>query len=137
MLPAMALLLAPRAVPAQNVATGPPGAAHQCPVGPAPPGYIAHPRWTNLPDPSGGPSRLRPPGCAIVDCLVSTKRRQEGCELLVALPPEEDYGAKALGLARWFIMDKVDADGAPVVGRRVRVPIRWVIAPEEPEAPTP
>lgn len=108
----------------------------RCVVAPPPGGYITAPKWAAHPNGDDiarfYPERSDPlPGCAILDCRVASNLGLEDCQVLVALPPDEDYGAASLKLSHYFKIDPARSGGGGAIGRRVRIAIRWQLAPPE------
>lgn len=98
---------------------------------------IAKPVWTDKPS---GDDLLRyyPEaafrrgigGKAVIACTVNAQGRLESCQVESESPAGENFGAAALRMAPLFGMSPNTADGAPVEGARVRIPI--VFNPPEP-----
>jgi len=93
---------------------------------------IGHPTWTSQP---GGQQsstyypdralRMGQGGNALIQCVVVEGGRLDACTVLDEDPPEFGFGHALLKLAPFFQMAPVDADGQPVVGGVVRVPMSF------------
>ncbi|MBC7767957.1 MAG: energy transducer TonB [Phycisphaerales bacterium] len=91
---------------------------------------LADPLWSSRPNaysftrnyPQGALERAQD-GVAMLDCLVVADGRLS-CRVAEETPAGEGFAAAALGIARDFRVERGE-DGAPALGRRVRVPIRF------------
>lgn len=69
-------------------------------------------------------------GKAVIACTVNAQGRLESCQVESESPAGENFGAAALRMAPLFGMRPTNADGVPVEGARVRIPI--VFNPPDP-----
>ena len=117
------------------------GLANPGPVGAGPPAPL-RPNWTRAP--AGDdmstyyPDRAQREGLngrAVIDCTVTDDGHLDNCTAISEEPANYGFGDAALKLAHLFKMKPQMANGAPVGGARIKVPIRFV-APAGP-APLP
>lgn len=97
--------------------------------------------WTRLPAyddmKSYYPDRAQREGMngrAVIDCVVTVDGHLDNCKTVSEAPPDYGFGDAALKLAHLFKMKPTTADGTPVGGARITIPIRFV-APAGPTAP--
>jgi protein TonB len=109
------------------------------PPAPAPPepprpSVISNPDW--LRKPSGDDiaryyperaSRMGVEGRAVLSCSVTAKGTLESCSVVSEDPGDQDFGSAAMRMSKLFKMKPKQADGAPVEGGTVRIPLRFVL----------
>ncbi|WP_271067915.1 energy transducer TonB [Caulobacter sp. NIBR1757] len=111
-----------------------PAAAAEPPVAPSPPSAalpkIQKPDWVRKPTPAQVAAAHplphaegRPTGRVVLSCRVTAAGTLEACGVASETPPDRGFGTAALGLARSFRMKPVAADGSPVTGANVRIPL--------------
>jgi hypothetical protein len=93
-------------------------------------GYVVHPIWTRRPSTEDlerlYPKRVHGVTADVsVDCLIDQSGRFTTCEIVGENPGNLGFGESTVKLSRLFRMKAVDADGAPVAGRKLRLPVRW------------
>jgi len=97
---------------------------------------VTAPNWVRRP--SGNDlARLNPSaakstgaeGRTITECRVAAGGRLEDCQTLTESPSGLGFGQSSIELMKKFKMDPVDRSGAPVAGRKVKVPVRWYVVP--------
>jgi len=104
--------------------------------------YIApDPVWIALPSAAefqaafpkteGGANRVR----VVLVCEVVAGGALAGCTLDGEEPAGQGYGAAALGLAPKIRVGLLSAAGAPLVGAKIHVPVRYEITPVTPAKP--
>ncbi|HQN51151.1 MAG TPA: TonB family protein, partial [Phenylobacterium sp.] len=71
--------------------------------------------------------RVNAGGSAILDCGVTAAGELTGCSVIDKNPPFLNIGQGVLRLQRFFKMQPTDAEGAPVAGGRVRIPVRYTL----------
>jgi protein TonB len=92
--------------------------------------YVVHPEWVRRPSP-GQFQRLYPKqargitGQVRAECLIDEEGRFSSCEIVSETPGGLKFGERTLKLAKYFQMKPIDADGQPVAGRKLRLPITW------------
>lgn len=64
-------------------------------------------------------------GGAVVECRVTSKGRMSGCKIVSETPPGYDFGEAVTKLAYFFQIAPTDGDGAPTVGRPVRISLNY------------
>lgn len=108
------------------------------PPAPAPtpprPSVITNPDWARRP--SGDDiaryypdraMRMNVEGRATISCSVTAKGTLESCDIVSEDPADQDFGSAALRMSKLFKMKPKTADGAPVEGGTVRIPIRFAL----------
>ncbi len=126
--------------------TGPPMIVPSPSPPPQPrPSVITAPSWIRKPN-GDDLSRFYPPaalergveGRAVVDCLVTNEGLLTDCTVVMEEPAGMQFGAATLRVTSRFKMRPTAADGTPVGGAHVRLPMNWRIAggPAEPPPPT-
>lgn len=110
---------------------------------------VAAPQWLRRP---GGhdlalaypilAQQLELSGSATISCVVNAGGGLQDCKVVAETPDWAGFGAAALSMANLFQMRSTAADGRPVAGGAVRIPIRFtlpvdapVLSPPPPEAP--
>lgn len=92
--------------------------------------YVTRPSWKKQPD-LKDLRRFYPreakgaSGETTASCLIDGKGEIADCTLIREWPQGLGFGDATLKLARKFRLRKLDADGQPVAGRRVSLPISW------------
>lgn len=93
---------------------------------------IANPTWIATPDADmfarnypARALRMNLEGHAVVECTVQADGALSGCSIVSEDPPGAGFGDAALQLMGSFRMAPRTADGRPVAGARVRVPVHW------------
>lgn len=92
--------------------------------------YVTRPDWKKRPD-LKDLRRLYPreakgaTGQTAASCLIDAKGHMSDCTLIHEAPMGLGFGDATLKLARKFRMKKLDADGHPVAGRRLNLPVTW------------
>ncbi|MDZ4320415.1 MAG: energy transducer TonB [Phenylobacterium sp.] len=61
----------------------------------------------------------------VLSCQVTARGTLEGCSVVEESPADQDFGAAAMRMTRLFRMRPRTADGAPVEGGTVRIPITF------------
>jgi len=69
-------------------------------------------------------------GKATIECSVSELGLLGNCKLVSEAPPGYGFGAAALAMAPFFQMTPLMADGKPVAGGTVTIPINWKLPRE-------
>ena len=91
------------------------------------------PKWTRGPTPAEM-TRAYPPaalaqnlaGNGVIDCTVGAAGELTACEVVSESVAGQGFGAAAISLADRFQLPLKAPSGASMVGRTVRVPIRWL-----------
>ncbi|MDX5329883.1 MAG: energy transducer TonB [Pseudomonadota bacterium] len=108
----------------------PPAAAP--PEPPPRPSVITNPDWARLP--SGEDvaryypdraQRMGAEGRVVLSCSVTARGTLENCSVVEESPTGQDFGSAALRMTRLFRMRPRTADGQPVEGGTVRIPISF------------
>jgi len=96
---------------------------------------VSKPAWASLPSPAdfqatfpkteNGVNQVR----VVLGCTVEAGGSLGGCAVADETPPGQGYGAGALALASKFRLEPWSVDGAPVVGAKIRLPIRYELTP--------
>lgn len=96
---------------------------------------VKTPKWTALPTVEemqsvvpkveGGPNEVR----VTLVCDVQAGGALAGCKVDREEPAGQGFGQAVLALAPKFRADLMSAEGAPTVGARVRVPVRFSLRP--------
>ena len=102
------------------------------PPEPPRPSVITNPDWARLP--SGEDvaryypdraQRMGAEGRVVLSCSVTARGTLENCSVVEESPADQDFGSAALRMTRLFRMRPRTADGAPVEGGTVRIPISF------------
>jgi protein TonB len=92
--------------------------------------YIVRQIWIRRPS-AADLERFYPKGAGAVtadvraDCTVDDNSAFKTCEIVSEDQPGKGFGQNTTRLPRLFRMRAIDGDGAPVAGRKVRLPVRW------------
>jgi protein TonB len=119
----------------QNIPTVLAPPAPPAPPAPKRPAVISRPDWIHRPDGSDF-VRYYPPqamergteGHATIECTVTESGSLTGCSVASETPSGAGFGSASLRIASKFRMRPQTADGAPVGGARVTIPITWKLA---------
>jgi periplasmic protein TonB len=93
-------------------------------------GYVIRPVWLRRPS-AQDMRRLYPPqqrgveALVTADCLVDERGQFSTCEIVKESPAGRGFGESTVRLSKFFKMKPLDADGTPVAGRKLRLPVRW------------
>ncbi|MDE2357331.1 MAG: energy transducer TonB, partial [Alphaproteobacteria bacterium] len=99
---------------------------------PPPPAVITNPDWISRP--SGDEvnqyypdraQRMNVQGRAELECIVTVKGTLTGCTIISESPADQQFGAAAMKLTRFFKMRPQTRDGQPVGGAHVIIPIAF------------
>ena len=102
------------------------------PPEPPRPSVITNPDWARLP--SGEDvaryypdraQRMGAEGRVVLSCSVTARGTLENCSVVEESPADQDFGSAAMRMTRLFRMRPRTADGAPVEGGTVRIPISF------------
>jgi TonB family protein len=113
------------------------------PAHPAPAAEIYDPMWLRGVDPTQA-ARIFPEeaakagyktGVGTVECGVAHSGELTDCTVVKEDPPGLGFGASALAVAKIMAMNPWTAEGTPVDGTKVRVPIRLNMAEDTPAPP--
>lgn len=74
-------------------------------------------------------------GVGVADCLVAADGKMTDCGMAREAPTDMGFGPAAVQVVGLMQMDPWTPEGRPVAGARVRVPIKFSLAPEAEEAP--
>lgn len=105
--------------------------------GRAPPSNTDLPKWTRVPNvqemaaayPAGAKAENLA-GAGVMDCTVGASGELSACEVVSESVAGQGFGAAAVSLAGRFELPLKSPSGASMVGRTVRVPIRWLNPPK-------
>lgn len=92
--------------------------------------YVTHPIWTRRPD-AMDLERLYPRGVhgitanVLAECLIDDEGKFTTCTIGRETPASLGFGDATMKLSKLFRMKLIDADGAPVAGRKLQLPVRW------------
>jgi protein TonB len=64
-------------------------------------------------------------GIVSADCVLDEGGQFTSCEIVEETPVGKGFGDSTIRLAKLFKMKPIDADGVPVAGRKLRLPVRW------------
>lgn len=102
------------------------------PVGAASPPAITHPDWLKRPSAANmydvwpaGAYYAHVKGHVVLHCVVNEKGRLKQCVAITDEPKGWGFGGAALEMAGQFQMKPMTADGVPVAGGVVNVPIEF------------
>lgn len=105
------------------------------PPPPPRPSVVTNPNWIAKPTGSefagaypANAAHAEMSGRAVISCAITTEGALSACEVVSESPPGWGFGAAALKVAPYFRMSPATPDGQPVAGRRIRVPMRWMLA---------
>ena len=101
---------------------------------PLPSGFVTTPDWVGKPTGQDfarlfpiGAQRENLEGQAVIQCGVSMEGRLADCRVTSEIPRDAGFGQATLQLAPLFKMRPLDRDRQPVVGRAIKIPVRWVL----------
>jgi TonB family protein len=140
---AVVLAAAAAGLPTDGPASGPPAPVPAQPLAPPPRAIITRPDWDRVPDfevlaehfPPDA-QELELSGRAVIECAVSAAGLLTNCQIVSEAPAGFGFGRATLQVARYFKMRPMMINGAPVEGGKVRVPVNWRNAVEEPHVRT-
>ena len=69
--------------------------------------------------------RMGVEGRVVLNCSVTARGTLENCSVVEESPGDQDFGSAALRMSRLFRMRPRTADGSPVEGGTVRIPISF------------
>ena len=99
---------------------------------PAPPSVITNPDWARRPNSDDlaqyypdRAQRVGKGGVARMQCSVTASGSLTGCKILSEDPPDYEFGAATMKVARLFKMKPKSIDGKAVEGGTVVIPLRW------------
>jgi len=75
-------------------------------------------------------------GRAVIQCVVLLDGSLTNCEVIYETPLGFGFGTAALLMSQFFVMRPGMIDGVPTAGAPVRVPINFMLRPDE-QAPPP
>ncbi|MCR5876398.1 energy transducer TonB [Phenylobacterium sp. J426] len=75
-------------------------------------------------------------GAAVMVCRVDAQGGLGDCGITEVDPKEHGFGEATLRLSALFKMRQSTDDGAPTLGRLVRIPVRWMLSPSSERALT-
>lgn len=105
----------------------------------ATPPVVGKPSWLKLPTgdqlmaampKDSSPGQIR----VLLDCLIAPDGSTTDCKVASEEPAGRGYGAAMLTVAPTFKMTVWTQEGLPTVGARVRIPLRFELAPPKPPA---
>lgn len=102
------------------------------------PRLVAKPQWLRVPTADqlvGSFPGGKQPTTAVrvaLDCLVQAGGKLNDCKVQSEQPAGEGFGVAAVNMSQYFQVTSWSVDGLPTVGGRIRVPIRYEIAPAKP-----
>lgn len=76
-------------------------------------------------------------GVGVADCLVAADGKLTDCRVSREAPTDMGFGASAVAAASFMQLDPWTPEGRPVASARVKVPIQFSLAPEEPAPAAP
>jgi protein TonB len=95
---------------------------------------ISNPNWDRLPDAEDlaryfpdRAARLEQEGRSVIECTVRANGTVTGCRIVSEDPSGFGFGDAHIRAASRFRMRPKTADGAPVEGGTVRIPLRWTL----------
>jgi len=59
------------------------------------------------------------------ECLIDQNGRFSSCKILAEDPPSKGFGEATIKLSQLFQMKTLDAEGLPVAGRKLTLPVVW------------
>lgn len=110
------------------------------PPGAPPTGIFRDPEWIGVPDgtavpyPEAARAAGVKKGRGVVDCLLDSTGRLTDCRLVSEEPAGLGFGDAALKMAPAFRVNPWTAEGRPVDGQRIKLPVGFS---DEPAAPAP
>lgn len=108
------------------------GAAHAAPPHITPPDWLRRPDAADIADVYPAVARaLGVEGRVVIGCDVDLKGLLDDCQSLSAKPAGLGFGVAAVVMSNGFQMTPALADGKPVAGGRVRIPIRFTLAADD------
>jgi TonB family protein len=92
---------------------------------------VTHPIWTSRPSVDDlvalyPRSAKGVEGRVGINCLIDTEGKLISCEVAKEDPLGLGFDQASLRLTKLFRMKKQDGEGAPVVGRRIYIPVFWL-----------
>lgn len=104
---------------------------------------VGTPKWAVLPTGdtmlAGYPPKALDAGVksarVVMGCTAGAGGKLEACQITSEEPAGLGFAAAGMELSRSFRVEPWTADGLPIVGGRIRVPIRYQLPDEEPAAP--
>jgi protein TonB len=91
---------------------------------------VTHPDWTRRPS-RDDLMRLYPRGVTGVRgqvrarCLIDANGKFMSCDIISEEPAGKGFGEATIRLSKLFQMKLLDADGLPVAGRKLTLPVLW------------
>lgn len=108
------------------------GAAHAAPPHITPPDWLRRPDAADIADVYPPVARaLGVEGRVVIGCDVDLKGLLDDCRSVSAKPAGLGFGVAAVVMSYGFQMTPALADGKPVAGGRVRIPIRFTLPAED------
>jgi protein TonB len=122
--------------PVETTKPPPPAPVVASPAPPPPrPTVITNPDWVSRPSGDQVDSvypdraqRMEVSGRAELSCTVTEKGTVANCSVVSEDPADQQFGAAAMKLTRYFKMRPQTRDGQPVGGAKINIPIRFTIA---------